>query len=627
MLSSIGDLESLQDTCDEDTSDVYYDRPCESCSEGGRNVEAISFCPTCDTFLCQMCLNVHSRLALSRNHHVLLGDDMPKSVREKPVKYLQCQRHVIQCEDKYCLNHEVMVCEKCREETHASCLVQTISDVCKTFDAAAIKQQTEIVSDACKRATTLRDDMQSELKRLDESQAHMLSEVKELYAKATEFILQLYKQSQNDIEEKFKESKRNVEAKIDSFSDFKHQLDIVSVDLDKLQTSSFNERSFIRLQEIILNIHNRQDAIRKKAVEKECKEVKFEISDELQKFLTNCPSFGDVILENCKMKMRSEDMTTVTAEKSAKKQGIDSLDFEDALTGEERKPPVTEPQGKESLSDMKAVASEPLNTSIKEDKLVCFITGIAVRENGDILVVDWNNNRVKMFSKDGKLLSFCDLSSLKLAYWPCEVCLVDDTTAVVCLTGTNRLHILKILGDNSIKFEKNIKLTDNKTIRSVTPYDLELVLTCGTPSRVIHVLKQNGDIDWSVDTNKKGEQLFGNINSIYTFGNHSRKVLVADKENESISLLHVDRGEILCSCTVKDKIPKKITADCNGHVYAHYNGTKEIVVWRENLTRSFSLVNDLKSEPMAIAFNSRNSELLVSYESCDTIDRIALQNM
>ena len=571
----------------QDASDVYYDRPCESCSEDGKNIEAIIFCPTCDTFLCQKCLKVHSRLASSKSHPVLQGDEMPKSVDEKPVKYPYCTAHARKMKDRYCLNHEIMVCENCQAEAHVSCIVHSIADVCKIFDQATMRHLADSTSDARERATTAKNYLQSDSDRMEKSRKCMLSDAKELYTKSIDFILGLYKETQSKIEDTFSDRKRDIARQTEDMSTFIRRFDDLSVDLNKLRGIKFNERAFIRFQELLADINETRDDCEKVVDAVEYKEISFKVSAELQTFLVNCSAFGNVSVEKAKVRISSEG-----------EQNVD-------------------------LSEIKVTERGKLNASIKGDKLACFITGIAIRENGDILAIDWNNNKVKLFSPDGNLLSFLELSSLKLTYWPCEICFVDDNTAIVCLSGTNRHHILKISDTNSITIERNISLSGTNKSWSVTPYDLELVVACGSKPDVINVLKMNGEVDWAVEKDKQGQRLFENISCVATLGKYSRKVVVADKEKASVSLLHVDRGEILHTCTVDGRIPKKVTVDRNGHVYVYYNETKEIVVWSEDLSKSICLVGDLKREPTAIAFNQKNGELLISYESCDVVDRLA----
>ena len=565
---------------------------------------------------------------------------MPKSIDEKPVKYPQCKTHDRELMEKYCLNHEIMVCEACNEENHSPCLVKSISEVCQTFDQAKIHRLADTVADARERAMTDTKYLQADLNRMEESRKCTLSDVKELYTEVIDFILRLYKETQSKIEDTFSDRKRDIAKHIDDISKHMGHFDNLSVDLDKMKGSKFNERSFIRFQELLANGNETIDDFIKANVLGKT-EVNFKINEDMQTFLAECKSLGHVSTETTTVRISSEerhdpnspteDPKFPESEAFITKEDHNTFSAEYASdvasSGVERNSSTVVPQSKADLSEIKVIKMDQLNASTKEDKLACFITGIATRENGDILVVDWNNNKVKLFAPDGKILSFLKLSSLKLVYWPCETCFVDENTAIVCLSGTNRLHILKIPETNSITLEKTISLPGTN-IWSVTPYDLELVITCGSKPNAIKVLKMSGEVDWTIEADRKGQQLFENISCVSTLGKHSRKVVVADKDKSSVSLLHVDRGEVLYTCAVSDKIPKSVTVDQrNGHVYVYYKETKEIVVWSEDLSRSICISDDLKREPAAITFNHQIGELLVSYESCDTIDRIVMQRI
>ena len=624
----------------QDTSDVYYDRPCESCSEDGRNIEAASFCLTCDTFLCQKCLKVHSRLASTKNHPLLSGDDMPRNVDEKPVRYPECKEHEREQMDKYCFNHEVMVCDHCKQEKHLSCSVKGIEEVCQTFDIARIDRLADTVADLRDKAKTSEKYLQTDLDRMEESRKCMLSEVKELFSEATDFLLRLYKETQCNIENTFSDHKRDVTTRMNDISDNVSQLDNLSVDLNKIREGKINERSFVRLQELLANVNETKDKLTSADV-LEHMDFTFNIDEELQTFLATCSALGGISCKTTETGIQSDDTQNQSSHKedpkySETESGIEKQGHgahasksnqNDASSDIEWNSSTLGSHSKVDVSDIQVTGRDQFNASTKEDKLACFITGIAIRENGDILVVDWNNNKVKLFAPDGKLISFLELSSLKLAYWPCEACFIDKNTAAVGVSGTKRIHILKFSKTSSIKLEDTIRLADTN-IWSVAPYDLELVVTCGSKPNAIKVLKMSGEVHWTIEADKKGQGLFENISSISTLGKYSRKVIVADKVAANVSLLHVDRGEILNACSVKNMTPKSVTVDQRkGHVYVYYKETKTILVWSECLSTPKIICNDLKREPATIAFNHQSGELLVSYESCDTIDRIVLQTI
>ena len=56
----------------------------------------------------------------------------------------------------------------------------------------------------------------------------------------------------------------------------------------------------------------------------------------------------------------------------------------------------------------------------------CFISGIDTTSNGNLILTDYNNSKVKLFSPDGQFLS-----SFSLSGQPCDVSVVDLSTAAV----------------------------------------------------------------------------------------------------------------------------------------------------------------------------------------------------
>lgn len=620
----------------EGASDVYYDPPCETCNEDGRNMAAVGFCLDCNTFLCHNCLKVHSRLVSSKKHPVLQGNDMPKSLSAKPVKYPECSTHTAKKKERFCLNHRELVCDICQENDHALCDVRLVTEICESFDKTNINKAKNVISKAQEKAMTVEECLKSVSHRREKSRNFMLSELEDLYNKATDIIKRMYNETKEKIDEIFSDQELETSKQGNTISGFRRKFQAISDDIDKINAGKLDARAFIHYQELVTDVNESLRGFNASIVNLESSENSFTVSEELKTFLLKNFEFGMVSTEKSKIIPGTERKTdhTITdllldpseAEvTSAEEKACSSL-IDIGIASPESDLSATKPtaglhvQVKQDLTRLKVVRREKLNVSIEEDKLACHITGIAVKSNGDVLVIDWSNDRVKLFSLNGKLLSFLDLASLKLAYWPSGLCFIDDETAVVCLTGTSRLHILKLSNKDELKLKGNINLGDK--IWSVAPDDGGLVVACGPSHSIIKGVKLNGEVNWTIETDKHGQKLFVGINYVCTFGRYSRKVIVA--ENKVLSLLNADTEEILENCEVKEKYLKQIVADNMDYIYVSYS-TGDIDVWSENLSQSTCLLNDCKREPTALAYNSHEHGLCVSYQNCDTVERLILQ--
>ena len=90
--------------------------------------------------------------------------------------------------------------------------------------------------------------------------------------------------------------------------------------------------------------------------------------------------------------------------------------------------------------------TEPLNVKMAEDFL-CIINGMDIANNGNLLLADWNNKKVKVFSPDHKLNLTVPLTDN-----PFAIAVINDKTAAVS-TNDKSLHILDIERSNSIQIQ------------------------------------------------------------------------------------------------------------------------------------------------------------------------------
>ena len=125
------------------------------CSACDSNVAAISFCLQCDIKLCTSCTKVHSNLRVTSDHVVkeldLLTSDWLASSQPFP-----CSNHQEKSADMYCSAHEALVCFECAASTHRKC---------------------GGVEDIAESATTRRNTVDDQKKRLKEKEASLTAQV------------------------------------------------------------------------------------------------------------------------------------------------------------------------------------------------------------------------------------------------------------------------------------------------------------------------------------------------------------------------------------------------------------------------------------------------------------------
>ena len=258
-------------------------------------------------------------------------------------------------------------------------------------------------------------------------------------------------------------------------------------------------------------------------------------------------------------------------------------------------------------------------TSPKDNDEPC-VGGLAVTDNGTLLVADWYNRTLKVFSQDNTLLSSVPLSA------ECNVVTVTEDDIAVVSTGDKKLHFLDISNPPSASVQRSVSL--GYVVWGITPYKDKLVVTTCTTPRSVRMIDMNGKEVWSVSKSPDNQQLFGRPFYIVTSKiNDTETVIVSDRWKETLTLLNANNGSLLKIVDMKGKMPRGITMDNDGNIFVACIRTSEICVWSNDFTKSRTLISqkDLERELHCIAYSSSTDTLYIGYnDPCDYIKRFQL---
>jgi len=94
---------------------------CDSCRYDGTQEEASGFCVQCTEYLCEVCLRVHGKSKTTRNHKLLKQDEMPADTFETINELTKCDDHPHQDFIYECVEHKTFICVVCLSENHRNC--------------------------------------------------------------------------------------------------------------------------------------------------------------------------------------------------------------------------------------------------------------------------------------------------------------------------------------------------------------------------------------------------------------------------------------------------------------------------------------------------------------------------
>ncbi|KAH3895955.1 hypothetical protein DPMN_020124 [Dreissena polymorpha] len=113
------------------------------------------------------------------------------------------------------------------------------------------------------------------------------------------------------------------------------------------------------------------------------------------------------------------------------------------------------------------------NVRIPSDKVVCDIRGICVLPDGQVLVVDSNNNNVKLLNQQYQAVSHWDVNA-----WPFDICLITPSEVAVAV-NTSYIHEVQFITVNQGKLVPGRKFQLQHECTGIAHHYGDLFVTSG----------------------------------------------------------------------------------------------------------------------------------------------------
>ena len=268
-----------------------------------------------------------------------------------------------------------------------------------------------------KNTPDLTKQREKEIKRAEQVKQDMIQKANEMF---NETISGITKHYHNKVGE--------IKTHIVGLNDELHNLDEIINKLNRKVSVKFDPNLFIQMQEIVNKTQICKREINDMISEIKTTNISFSFSKEMSDFLS-CKSFGGI--------QEISSPLSITDD-------VDDIFFT-YITSQAGRPYVTSQAGsttlekKESVDIRHIVARKMSNmniTSPKDNNKPC-VGGLAVTDNGTLLVGDFNNPTLKVFSQDITLLS-----SVPLSDGCYGVTVTEDDIAVVSTNFTSWISLI-----------------------------------------------------------------------------------------------------------------------------------------------------------------------------------------
>ena len=584
-----------------ETSEKLIDPYCEPCLETVKTlINAICYCPECNVFFCKSCHEFHKKLPASENHRVLRGSKMPKSHTDKPVVYPDCNIHAGKVNDRYCFQHHGMVCSECIKQDHQSCDAVTISVACKDIGPEDINQFKTVIYMIKQTVNSTQSDLQKYASDLEEQKQAMIEKAKQERDKIVSQAGEMFENTVSNITTFCQKKNSEIDKQVLTLIDEIHALDEIIDNLDKFSESNFDENMFIRMQKVVKNTQECKTDIDVVISQLYKTELLFESSKNVLSFLNGGKTLGDI----------TEELIQIDYKK-----GTEDIVFPNLS------PVMKMAKPDETSADISQIAVTKLprlNIRTPNDTEKCKVSGMAVTDNGTILISDFQNASLKIFLQNKWL------SSVTLSDFCYHITVMKDNMAILG-TFDKKLHFIDISDPSSALIQRTIYL--NYWVVGLVTYNENLIVTAYDKLKSVKMIDMNGEELWSVSTGPDDQQLFVNPYAVVMNKmNGIETVIVSDWATEALTVLDVNNGTLLKTIDMKGKAPHGLTVDNKGNTFVCCCKTREICIWSNDFANSMNLNAELEfgHNPADILYNLATGELFVACYQNDEIDRFGV---
>ena len=221
-------------------------------------------------------------------------------------------------------------------------------------------------------------------------------------------------------------------------------------------------------------------------------------------------------------------------------------------------------ENKKLFPELTVQSCSDVNIKLLEDDSCPYITGCVIMPDGNILICDRSNHKVKHLSKTHNTI----LDSIKLQGRTWDACMIDETTIIVCLPDNKQLQYVEV----KPALKKGRTLTLDINCYGIDVVGEEIYVT-SPDCYGVHVFGVQGNIKRKVDVGNSTSALpyylkvKPKLNNIY-FTDSTRNMFLCFKEDcQSVfRYSHKDLKEPRGFC-VDDKGNAVLIGNCSNNLH------------------------------------------------------------
>ncbi|XP_045184494.2 E3 ubiquitin-protein ligase TRIM71-like [Mercenaria mercenaria] len=567
----------------------FYDFPCSLCQDEGKHLEAARYCKDCFVYMCVNCTRHHNKFPLNKTHQLLDQSQFATVTQFKPVSFptKRCLKHPGELLSIYCGDHDVVCCSSCKALEHSNCaetehLIDAAKGIQNSKEYQTIKQETRALLNDAVRVLA---DRKADISRIENERKDVKKIIADFRKKVNKYFDDLEQKTLDALHDKAevivsscKQDTKDLTVMKSTAEDMLKQLESFKGDNEcDLFVQVKADKKFLRnaMQEV-LNISKN---VRKDA-------INFRIDQKIEPYLSSLEGLGTFT----EIPVNVGQLSLATTDRHVSQSRASTSSSQ------------TSPDNRAPLPIYKTQLYGKFDVNEKSDSEECHITDICQLPDGTILIVDYNNDKLKRLDQSYKLLD-----SLRLPGSPYSICNVGSDEVAVSLCDAKKVQYISV--------KKKLTLTRSFSTgnycRGMVYVDDKLYVCCGdsrdSASYCIEVYNNAGQLHHSISG-------LSSLPLYITVTDDGQHLLVTSYPSDNITMMDLT-GNVVNTFSNRDlKQPSGICTDGKGQVFI-CGISSNTVVQLEPKQQKIDVILGMKDgidNPCAIYYDRKQSSVLVS---------------
>ena len=379
------------------SSDESFAIDCDPCKYNQISKKAAAYCQECEEYLCEPCKTAHEKLKLTRSHKLLSGELMPpkRSAGKKAVLdtvLCSCMKNEVAI---YCKEHCSLVCVNCGALHHRRCHTSNIGDISKDFDVDSTEETIDNWNKLNETIASLADSREKDL-------SNLTLEAKDCRDRAKQFREE------------------------------------ISIQLESMEAKTLSDINILETQET-KTITKQLDT---------CKAAQNSLDTDRRNLILakERNDKQSIFVYNIQLSQSVKSLATITEEitKEVYQPHI-SFECNPAITivsdqdlGTVKCHTTRTPQQK-GFDEMSVTARKQVNVKVPSDAKDASISGSAFLPSGQLILCDWNNNKLKLLDENLQMKESIDVPER-----PWDIAVVNQHQVIVTFPLENYLQFIQV---------------------------------------------------------------------------------------------------------------------------------------------------------------------------------------